>query len=201
MNELEALLTELDHLPPAVQRQYRGARCLVDVAAMNQALDRLAVRVTLVLQDADPVLVAVGADGAELAGRLGGRMVFPCERAAIADSDGSVQPLVPIPKLQDRPVLLVGAQQESQLMGGAREWAASEGAAVCHQACAIAMQGEQADALVAIDDVNDLIEAGFADEPASDVHLFGVGISWQGYGHNLGGLYAVASGAGATTDD
>ena len=80
-------LTQLpfaDSVPTAVRRVYAGAREVYNAAAVERAVDRLAVRLTVALQDQNPVFVVMLPDALVLAGMLLRRLVFPLEIRVLA---------------------------------------------------------------------------------------------------------------------
>ena len=79
MNLLTQLLEQGGDLPVRVRQAYRSAECLVDAGAISRQLDQLAVTLTLLLQDTNPVIITLLPGAGVLSGQLAGRMVFPAE--------------------------------------------------------------------------------------------------------------------------
>ena len=109
MNPLEEFVPEQTPLPSAVRAAYAGAEPLVDAAAMDAALDRLAVRLTVRYQARAPLLLAEVPDGLYLWSALLQRIVFPCQLGVWPDADlaGAKMPVVLVgsPGVADTPAL------------------------------------------------------------------------------------------------
>ena len=190
MSLLAQLLEQGADLPVRVRQAYRSAQCIVDAQTMSQQLDRLAISLTLLLQDTNPVIVTVLPGAGVLSGQLAGRMVFPAEsvflqieRAVgkVVDSSGP-----DTLKLDGRAVLLLNGCADGRGMDAAVDWADRHGAGEIRCAGVVGFAGTTSAAGVGA-------HAGHAAVllEAETRPLMGTGLSFCGYGHNLPGLYAI----------
>ncbi len=167
MNPLEEFVPEQTPLPSVVRAAYAGAELLIDAAAMDAALDQLAVRLTVRYQARAPLLLAEVPGGIYLWSALLQRIVFPCQLGLWPDVDlaGVKMPVVLIgsPGVADTPALQAVLQ-------------ADPGAEIATVAL---LRGDGID-----------FAALEQDCPAGR-SLLGCGFDVQGYGANLPALYAI----------
>jgi hypoxanthine phosphoribosyltransferase len=180
-----------------------GARAraeeLVDAASVLRAVDQLAVRVALRLQDANPWVLAVMHGALPFAGWLLPRLAFPLEvgylhvsRYRDATTGGDLrwhaQPEYP---LAGRTVLLVDdVLDRGETLAALVAWARDSGAAEVLTAVLV-------DKAV---DTTRPVAADFAALRCPDRFLFGCGMDYRGYWRNLTAIYALADGP-ASADD
>lgn len=167
----------------------RAAR-LVDARAVMHAVDQVAVRIALRLQDANPWLLTVMHGALPFAGWLLPRLAFPLEvgylhvgRYGDATRGGELrwhaQPDYP---LAGRSVLLVDdVLDRGETLAALAGWARDAGASEVLTAVLV-------DKAV---DVARPIDADFAALSLADRFLFGCGMDFRGYWRNLPDIYAL----------
>lgn len=181
-------LAALDSLPGELSRVIHHAQTVATAAEMDAALDRLAVRLTALGQDRDPVLLTLLPGGAYLAGALLRRVVFPLQTAYILDVPERMpskprELLSVLPDVAGRLIILVddGLTDKPSIdrLGSYLE----EGGAAEGWRCSLVAQSAQSSAT-----------AGFFSSHISAVvgeghGLFGCGLDVQGYCRNLPSLH------------
>jgi hypoxanthine-guanine phosphoribosyltransferase len=165
-------------VPPAVVRAYANAHQVFSPRQIESAVDRLAVRLTVEFQDANPVVVSLLPQATVLTGMLLRRLVFPLQCVQVFDDGGHFQYVGASAQATvqgRRAILLVSAVSADQLRL-LQLWLASEGAV--NVTCAGMFKGLRADSKL--------------DEAALDClaegHI-GSGQAFMGYGANLPGVY------------
>ena len=180
-----------ERLPVHVRRALTGADTLHDGAAVERAVDRMAVHMAADLQDADPVLIAVLHGGLTLAGMLQRRLVFPLEQGYVhvgrygdASKGGELEfKSVGCPSLDGRTAVLVDdILDRGRTLEYLLSWAEQEGAAEVRTAVLVVKDLEQEVARP---------QADYVALRCPDRFLVGSGMDYAGYGRNLPGIYAV----------
>ncbi len=102
-----------DSIPPAIARIYTTAKEVYSAQAVEQAVDQLAVRLTVALQDENPLFIALLPDSLVLTGMLMRRLVFPLEIYVLLTSGKND---VNLPDLNGRQVVVVvGSMSQTDL--------------------------------------------------------------------------------------
>lgn len=167
------------------------ARCLHNEQEVEAAIDKMAVAITAVLQDRNPILLCVMNGGLIVTGKLATRLNFPLQldyahatryrdKTVGADLQWQSYPSLP---LTGRDVLVIddildqGATLESLLT-----YCRQQGAAQVHSAVLVDKQhGRKLTAL----------KADFVGLEVADFYLYGYGMDYKGYLRNAAGIYAV----------
>ena len=177
-------LTQLpiaESVPMAARRALGNAQLLYDAAAVETAVDQLAVRLTVEWQDQDPLLITLLPQGLVLAGMLLRRLIFPCRHVtAVTDEQGIPAAVEP----GRGGVVIIAGRLDGVQLERLRQWC--EHHAVERMAAAVlaAPPDYAGDTSAA----NDFWPALLTDAK----HLLGCGFDVAGYGANLPGLYQVA---------
>ena len=176
--------------PPAVLAARRRAERLVDAEQVRQAIDRVAVRLALELQDTNPLVLAVMHGALPFAAALLERFAFPLElgylhasRYAAATRGGELRwHATPDYALHGRCVLLVDdVFDRGETLAALVGWAAGAGAG--HVTTAVLVDKEVSGARpMAVD---------HAALRCPDRYLFGCGMDFRGYWRNLPAIYAL----------
>jgi hypoxanthine phosphoribosyltransferase len=169
------------------------AECIHDMAAINEALDRMAVKITQKLKDSNPLILCVMIGALIPTGHLLTRLNFPLEvdyihatRYRGTTRGGDLHWLVePRQSLKGRTVLIV-----DDIMDGGLTLAAIMD--YCKQSDA-----KEVYSAVMVNKIRTR-EAGVVSEPdftgldTEDKFLFGFGLDYEEYLRNAPGIYAVA---------
>ncbi len=167
------------------------AERLFDRKAVEAAIDRLAVRLTLAYAESRPVLVCVLTGGIMFTGDLLKRLAFPLTLDYLhatryrGETEGEevhwlAQPVTP---LAGRLVLLVDdVLDHGDTLAAARSVLLRQGAAAVHTVVLVDKQRQSAKPL----------QADHVALKAPDRYLFGRGMDYKGYWRNLDAIYAVA---------
>jgi len=175
-----------DSVPAKVRRVFAQAVLLHEESRVERAVDRVAVRMTVDMQDQNPLLINVLPAGFVFAGMLLRRLVFPLQFVSIsllpsAEVDASQQICE---SLHQRDVVLVDGQYIPQRSAHLQDWATKAGAASIRKAFLVApdtLRNDGADYIA-------LVHEG---ESGDGAELLGCGLDYQGYGANLPGIYAI----------
>ena len=180
-------------VPDEVSRGFSQAEQLYSPARMSQAIDRMAIGITVALQDQNPVLLSLLPGGLFLTGQLMARLVMPMQIGYL-DIGGSAESRhepqaswrnSSHPELRGRNVLLVGDVLNcASALQALRDWLLTQEVASSHYAVMV----EQP----AADSFNHSTVADFVGVEAPDRPIFGCGTDFFGYGRNLPALYAIA---------
>lgn len=182
----EAFLRDLmqcQAVPLAVRQQLQGARCLHAPAAVDFAVDQLAVRLAVALTDAAPLILTMMPRGLALTGMLMRRLVMPAEFGYLQADDATqatMRQVLPSTEVVDRTVLLLDATTD--LDGSRAElktWLGEQGAA-------------QVLSTVLVQPQNATDPADFHALNAPAGTLIGCGMDLGGYARNLPGIYLLA---------
>ena len=182
------MTTQIDNLKSILDQ----ADCLYDYAAINTALDKMALEITEKLGDTNPIMLTVMTGALIPAGHLVTRLPFPIEMDYIhvtryrgSMRGGDLHWLVePRSSLKDRTVLIV-----DDIMDGGLTLSAIID--YCKQA--------KAKAVYTAVFVNKLrereptvdFEPDFVGVTTEDRYLFGFGLDYEEYWRNVPGIYAV----------
>ena len=168
----------------------RNGELLVSAEEVSAAIDRLSVRISLRLQDANPVVLAVMTGGLPVAGSLLLRLAFPLElgyvhvgryRDALRGGE-LVWHADPGYDLAGRSVLFVDdVLDEGKTLAALLDWARERGAAEVLSAVLVdkRVPGPRP------------VEADFVALSCPDRYLFGCGMDFRGYWRNLPAIYAL----------
>lgn len=178
-------------VPLSVQRAYSRAQLEVSATQVDAAVDQIAVRITVALQDQNPVLLTVLQGGLVFSGMLMRRLVFPLEQGYVHvgryGQQTSGQALNwhghQHPELAGRCVLIVDdILDEGITLNALLAWAREEGAADVRVAVLVEKQVPRQTTIDA---------TRYVALECSDRFLIGCGMDFQGYGRNLPGIYAI----------
>jgi len=170
-----------------------AARELYTVAQVDAAIDRMATEITGVVQEENPVILAVMRGGAFTATELCRRFRFPYEFDYIHGTryaDGLVGgelrwPVQPSADLAGRTVLVVDDILDKGLtMRALSEAVENVGVAVTYTAVLVSK---------VVADPATRPEIDFVGLSVDDVYVFGCGMDYKGYWRGLPSLFAVAS--------
>lgn len=169
----------------------RRAELLVSAKEMDRILGRLAVSITEVLADKDPLVLCV-MNGAVIAvGLLLPRLAFPLSldyvhatRYRGATSGGNLEwRHRPVAAVRDRHVLIVDdIFDEGITLDAIVKACREDGAASVHTAVLVEKERERTCNL----------NANFVGVRLPDRYLYGFGLDYKGYFRNADGVYAVA---------
>lgn len=180
-------------VPPDVLAARDAAECLFDAAAVERAVDRLAIRLTLKLADAHPIVVCVLNGGLVLTAELLLRFQFPLQvtyvhatryRDALrgAQIDWRAKPDLSV---EGRQVLVVDdVLDEGHTLAAVVERLAASGASSVLTAVLVDKHIGRPRPVI-VDD------AALA---CPDRFLFGHGMDYRGHWRNLAGVYALPVG-------
>lgn len=161
-----------ESVPAAVRRAYRGATPLYTAQQVAYAVDRLAVRLTVDWQHANPVCAVVLPSGFVFAGMLLQRTVFPLQRL---DVGAGANPLG-LEAVAGRSVLLIDGGVDASLHDTLAQQLLAAGAGAV----------ERVVLLAAVEPVEGYSYVGLHE---SSRELLGSGFELEGYGGNLPGIY------------
>jgi hypoxanthine phosphoribosyltransferase len=181
---------ETHSVPPAVLAARQRAELLVSAADVLAAIERLAVRLSLRLGDANPIFLAVMHGALPLAGALLPRLNFPLQvgylhvgRYRQATRGGELEwHAEPGYAIRHRTVVLLDdVLDRGDTLAGLVDWAADAGAR------------EVVTAVLVDKRVNAprKVQADYAALQCPDRFLFGCGMDFQGYWRNLPAIYAL----------
>jgi hypoxanthine phosphoribosyltransferase len=177
--------------PEQIRQVRERARCLHDEAAVEAALDRMAVAITAALAGSNPILMCLLHGGLIVTGKLATRLPFPLqmdtlhatryrEQTSGADLQWRSRPTLP---LAGRVVLLVDdILDEGQTLAQVRRYCLEQGCQAVYIAVLIDKQHGRRVAG---------IKADFVGLQTEDCYLFGYGMDYQGYLRNAAGIYAI----------
>ncbi len=168
-------------VPAGVRRVFAAAQLLHDDVEVERAVDRVAVRMTVDLQDCNPLLISVLPAGFVFAGMLLRRLVFPLQFSFLSiNGEGVITPAPGMHELlQQRPVVVLDGCIDDVRAATVQDWLAGNGAGSVTLAALLDAGRANAQAVC---------YSAFDDHPEG---LFGSGLDYQGYGANLPGVYAV----------
>jgi hypoxanthine phosphoribosyltransferase len=176
--------------PQQAQQVYDEADCLFDRAAVEAALQRMAVEITSVLQGKNPLVLAVMSGAMIPAGILLSHLDFPlhidyihASRYRGETSGGELHWRVkPRYELQDRVVLIIDdILDEGLTLQAIIEDCKQLGAAEVYSAVLVKKLHQR----------NVGIEADFVGLEVADRYVFGFGMDYMEYLRNAPGIYAV----------
>jgi hypoxanthine phosphoribosyltransferase len=177
-------------VPVAVRQARAQAQLLIAPAAVQRAIDRVSVQLSLRLQDANPLLLVVLHGALPFAAELIKRLAFPLEygylhvgRYGAGTRGGELRwHAEPQHALAGRVVLLIDdVLDRGDTLAAIRAWALAAGAAEV-LTCVLVDKAVAEPRSVAAD---------FVALECPDRYLFGCGMDFQGYWRNLPGIYAL----------
>jgi hypoxanthine phosphoribosyltransferase len=180
--------------PPAeILGARRQATQLVSADAVLKAIDQVAVRMTVVLAEQNPLLISVLEGGLPFAGLLLQRLDFPLQIAHVHvgryghETRGSQLHWYSKPRvsLAGRHVVFIDDILDQAItLAELRSWALEQGAAAVDVCVLVDKQIANAKQRP--------LQADFTALSCPDRFLFGCGMDYQGYWRNLPGIYAMA---------
>ena len=178
-------------MPQGVGHAFAKADIVYTKEQVAAAIDRMAVAITVALQDQNPIILSIMQGGLYLTGQLMQRMVFPLQQGYVdvsrsPDTEQGGDLIwrgAEHPPLQNRSVLLIDDfLGEGITLANAKKWALEAGA------------GKVAIAVLADKNIAHVeIKADYLGLNCPDKLLFGCGMDIQGYGRNLPSIYAFPS--------
>ncbi|MDE0065185.1 MAG: hypoxanthine-guanine phosphoribosyltransferase [Gammaproteobacteria bacterium] len=181
---------ELSGTPDDVLDARRRAELVVDAGDVTLAIDRTAVRVTLRLRDANPLVLCVMNGGLVYCGRLLARLHFPLElayahlgRYGDFTRGGSLNWVAkPAHDVAGRALLVVDdVLDDGDTLKAVCAWARAEGAARVWTTVLVRKKTPR----------NEAIDIDFAALECPDRYLFGCGMDYRGYWRNLPAIHAL----------
>ena len=176
--------------PEHVLEARRRAELVVDARTVTAAIDRTAVRVTLKLRDANPLVLCIMNGGLAYCGRLLARLHFPLEvgyahLARYGDYTAG-GPLTWVAKpghgLAGRQLLVVDdVLDDGDTLCAVRDWALAENAARVWTTVLVRKKTPR----------NEAVEIDFTGLECPDRYLFGCGMDYRGYWRNLPDIHAL----------
>jgi hypoxanthine phosphoribosyltransferase len=169
-----------------IEHARQSAECLYTAEEVITAIDRLAVRVTVALAEADPLLLCVLNGGLPFTSALMQRLQFPLTLSYVhvgrygdATSGGALTwHARPQADLKDRHVVLVDdILDEGVTLAALEAWCFAAGASAVSSAVLLE-KGEGG-------------RATFAALSCPDRYVFGWGMDFEGYWRNLPAIYAL----------
>lgn len=166
------------------------ADCLYNEAAVNQALDRMAIEITEKLADQNPHVLCVLSGAIIPAGHLLTRLQFPltidyihATRYRGETSGGELHWLAkPKASLAGRAILVIDdILDEGLTLKAILDYCRSEVAASVYSAVLVDKKHNRKNGLL----------ADFVGVETEDRYLFGFGMDYKGYLRNAAGIYAV----------
>jgi len=167
------------------------ARCLYDIHQIHQALDRLAVELSAVLEHSNPLMIPVMNGGLIPAGHLLTRLQFPLQvdylhasRYRGETSGGQLHWTVkPQHSLEGRTVLIIDdILDEGITLNSILDYCREQGAEKTYSCVLVEKNHERK---------TNCPDADFIGLAVEDVYVFGFGMDYKGYLRNAPGIYAV----------
>ncbi|NKB97687.1 MAG: hypoxanthine-guanine phosphoribosyltransferase [Pseudomonadales bacterium] len=177
-------------IPLDISQKIASGTELVTAPVVESAVDQLAVRLTVDLQDQNPVFLTVLHGGLVFAGMILRRIVFPCEIGYVhttrygsattgAELDWRAQDF---PDLTGRQVVILDdILDEGKTMAALVQFCVEQGADTVRSAV-----------LVERADVERSVGCDYAALSLGPGFLIGCGMDIAGYGRNLPGIYKLA---------
>lgn len=184
------MTTQIDNLKSILDQ----ADCLYDYAAINTALDKMALEITEKLSDTNPIMLTVMTGALIPAGHLVTRLPFPIEMDYIhvtryrgSMRGGDLHWLVePRSSLKDRTVLIVDDIMDGGLtLSAIIDYCKQANAKAVYTAVFVNKLREREPTVD--------FEPDFVGVTTEDRYLFGFGLDYEEYWRNVPGIYAVKS--------
>ena len=169
---------------------WRRSEVIVDAESVRRAVDQTAVRISLALKDANPLLLCVMHGGLPYCGRLLDRLRFPLELGYIhvarygdSTAGGALDWIAsPAQKLIGRQVLIVDdVLDQGDTLAAVCEWAAASGA---DRVWTTVLSRKEVPG-------NRAVDVDFAALQCPDRYLIGCGMDYKGYWRNLPDIRAL----------
>ncbi len=181
---------EMTGVPEYVLTARRRAEPVVDAETVTRAIDRTAVRLTLALEAANPLVLCLMNGALFYGGRLLARLHFPLELACVQvtrygdyTEGGSLRWVAGPPQgLAGRQVLIVDdVLDDGDTMKAVKRRVAEEGAARVWTTVLVRKKAPR----------NESIEIDFTALECPDRYLIGCGMDYRGYWRNLPAVHAL----------
>lgn len=169
---------------------WQRSEVIVDAAAVSRAVDQTAVRISLALKDANPLLLCVMHGGLPYCGRLLDRLRFPLELGYVhvaryrdSTAGGALEWIAsPVQNVSGRQVLIVDdVLDQGDTLAAVCEWAAAAGAA---KVWSTVLNRKDVPG-------NRVVEVDFVALQCPDRYLIGCGMDYKGYWRNLPDIRAI----------
>jgi hypoxanthine phosphoribosyltransferase len=173
-------------MPPSVAQAFARAQMIFTERQVSNAINRLAVELTICLQDQNPIFLSVMQGGLYLSGQLMQRVVFPLQLGYVdfvinATENAKDEPKINArhPTLDGRVVVTINdVLDEDSNITGLNSWVLAAGASTAYS-------------VVLGDRQNTELNADFSALVFPDQPVFGCGMDIQGYARNLSAIYAL----------
>ncbi len=171
----------------------KEARCLYTLKQVDEAITKMAAKITAELSDSNPVVLCVMNGGLVVTGKLVTQLDFPLQldylhasryRGKLSGSElqWKAHPSI---ALQSRTILIVDdILDEGNTLVGIKDFCLEQGAARVCSAVLIDKNHNRRHV--------EIPRADFTALDAPDSYLFGCGMDYKGYLRNVAGIYAVA---------
>ncbi len=169
---------------------WQRSEVIVDAETVSRAVDQTAVRISLALKDANPLLLCVMHGGLPYCGRLLDRLHFPLELGYVhvaryrdSTAGGALDWIAsPVQNVTGRQVLIVDdVLDQGDTLAAVCEWAAAAGAA---RVWSTVLNRKDVPG-------NRAVEVDFAALQCPDRYLIGCGMDYKGYWRNLPDIRAL----------
>jgi len=186
-------MERLDERKTKIQEILGKSDCLYDLAAVEQAIDRMAGEITQQLQDTGPLILCVMIGGLVPMGRLLTRLHFPLEvdyihvtRYQSTTRGGDLHWLVsPRQSLKNRTILVFDDVMDGGLtLGAIVDYCKQAGAKKVYTAVLVSKDRPR--------EANVHFEPDFIGLKTADRYIFGFGLDYHEYLRNAPGIYAIA---------
>lgn len=177
-------------VPQEVRQRFSAMQQVFSPEEVQRAIDQLAVRLTVALQDRNPVFITVLHGGLVFAGQVLNRAIFPCRTGYVhvtrygAGTQGGelTWHAQSHPDLQGETVVFLDdILDQGKTLTALNAWAEQHGAADVRNAV-----------LVNRLHVPQSVQADFAALETGPGFLVGSGMDLAGYGRNLPGIYQLS---------
>ena len=169
---------------------WQRSEVIVDAAAVSRAVDRTAVRISLALKDANPLVLCVMHGGLPYCGWLLKRLIFPLELGYVhvaryrdSTAGGALEWIAsPVQEVAGREVLIVDdVLDQGDTLAAVCEWAAAADAA---KVWSTVLTRKEVPG-------NRAVEVDFIGLQCPDRYLIGCGMDYKGYWRNLPDIRAL----------
>lgn len=174
-------------VPGKVRRAFASLAERFTPDEVDRAITQMAVRMTVALQDKNPIFVTVLHGGSALAGSLQRMLVFPCQFGYVhvgrygQETEGGevVWKGFDVPEFEQRTVVFLDdILDEGVTLSALTRWATLKGAAEVQSAVLVSRQNTE-------------VKADYCGLESGPGFLVGSGMDYLGYGRNLPGIYVL----------